>query len=194
MLHAAAERVHKKRETRHTAQNCVVGDWARRAREMGKPRIEDPMQELNLRGCTPITRRLGLAVVLVAIYAMPALSLDFSNDRFVYREDFNGEISFPTTVEVDLIAAGGLRGGSDSDLLGPPRSSRARACMRAHPPRPHLRKPCFSFRARSILLRLAYAVNSRACRCLLRHEGSFSSSAVSTYSPAERTFRRLRCG
>ncbi len=58
--------------------------------------------------------------MLVAIYAMPALSLDFSNDRLVYREDFDGEISFPTTVEVDLIAAGGLRGGSDSDLLGPP--------------------------------------------------------------------------
>ncbi len=191
MLRAAAERVHKKRETRHTAQNCVDWGWARRAREMGKPRIEDPMQELKLRGCTPIARRLGLAAVIVAIYAMPALSLDFSNDRFVYREDFNGEISFPTTVELDLIAAGGLRGGSDSDLLGPPPSLTG---TRAHPPRPHLRKPCFSFRARSILLRLAYAVNSRACRCLLRHEGSFSSSAVSTYSPAERTFRRLRCG
>ncbi len=59
MLRAAAERVHKKRETCHTAQKCVVGDWARRAREMGKPRIEDPMQELKLRGCTPITRSLA---------------------------------------------------------------------------------------------------------------------------------------
>jgi len=60
--------------------------------------------------------------VLVAICAMPARSLDLSIDRLVYQEDFNGEISFPTTAELDLIAADGLRGGSDSDLLGPPPS------------------------------------------------------------------------
>ncbi len=68
------------------------------------------------------TRRLDLVVLFVAICAMPARSLDLSNDRLVYQEDFNGEISFPTTAELDLIAAGGLRGGSDSDLVGPPPS------------------------------------------------------------------------
>lgn len=43
-----------------------------------------------------------------------------SYDVLVYQEDFEGEASFPTTSEVDLIAAGGLSGGSDANLLGPP--------------------------------------------------------------------------
>jgi len=43
-----------------------------------------------------------------------------SYDLLVYQEDLEGEASFPTTSEVDLIAAGGLLGGSGPELFGPP--------------------------------------------------------------------------
>lgn len=66
-----------------------------------------------------ILSRLSL-LTLILILAGPAQSLDFSNDILVYREDFEGEISFPTTPELDQISIGGLLGGSDTDLLGPP--------------------------------------------------------------------------
>ena len=66
-----------------------------------------------------ILSRLSL-LALILILAGPAQSLDFSGDLLVYREDFEGEISFPTTPEVDQIAVGGLLGGSDPGLLGPP--------------------------------------------------------------------------
>lgn len=60
------------------------------------------------------TRRLDLVVLFVAICAMPARSLDFSSDLVLYEENFNGEVSFPITPEVDDIAAGGLIGFSES--------------------------------------------------------------------------------
>jgi hypothetical protein len=56
-----------------------------------------------------IVRRLPL-LSLILVLAGPAQSLDFSNDLVLYEEDFEGETSFPTTPEVDLIAAGGMDG------------------------------------------------------------------------------------
>jgi hypothetical protein len=56
-----------------------------------------------------IVRRLPL-LSLILVLAGPAQSLDFSNDLVLYEEDFEGEASFPTTPEVDLIAAGGMFG------------------------------------------------------------------------------------
>lgn len=62
-----------------------------------------------------ILRRLPL-LSLILVLAGPAQSLDFSNDLVLYYEDFEGETSFPTTPEVDLIAAGGLFGISYSPI------------------------------------------------------------------------------
>ena len=47
---------------------------------------------------------------LILVLAGPTQSLDFSNDLVLYYEDFEGETSFPTTPEVDLIEAGGMFG------------------------------------------------------------------------------------
>ena len=70
-----------------------------------------------------ILSRLTL-LSLILVLAGPAQSLDFSNDQVLYEEDFEGETSFPTTPEVDAIAAGGMHGLS-SPSLGVPTLSGA---------------------------------------------------------------------
>jgi hypothetical protein len=71
-----------------------------------------------------IVRRRPL-LSLILVLAGPAKSLDFSNDLVLYEEDFEGETSFPTTPEVNTIAAGGMGGFYLPSFLPPTLSGTA---------------------------------------------------------------------
>ena len=75
-------------------------------------------------GRAPRRRALAVLVPLALLVLPPSLAsaTDLRPGARVYREDFEGELGFPTSPEVDTLGIGGLSGASGQDLIGPPPS------------------------------------------------------------------------